>query len=118
MSNFFLTAAQPNPMSTYLMLGAMLVVMYFVMFMPQRKQQKKDAQMRANLDIGDEVLTQGGILGRVVSMKDETLVIETSSDRTKMRVLRSAIIQNTTPKEAPAPVKKEKESKDKGEVKD
>ncbi|MEG1774770.1 MAG: preprotein translocase subunit YajC, partial [Oscillospiraceae bacterium] len=82
------------------------------MFMPQKKQQKKDAQMRSNLDIGDEILTQGGILGRVVSMKEDTIVIETGSDRVKLRIVRGAVIQNTTPKEAPpAPAKKEKKEK-------
>lgn len=96
----FLTAA--NPISSYLMLGAMLVLMYVVMFLPQRKQQKRDAQMRASLDIGDEVLTQGGILGRVVSMKEDTIVIETGMDRVKIRIVRSAVIRNTTPKDAAA----------------
>ena len=97
MGNYLLQAA--NPMGSYIMMGAMLVVVYLVMFLPQRKQQKKDAQMRASLDIGNEVLTQGGILGRVVSLKDDTVVIETGSDRVKIRVLRSAIVANTTPKE-------------------
>ena len=86
-------------MGSYIMMGAMLVVVYLVMFLPQRKQQKKDAQMRASLDIGDEVLTQGGIIGRVVSVKDDTIVIETGSDRIKIRILRSAVVANTTPKE-------------------
>ncbi|MEA5134933.1 MAG: preprotein translocase subunit YajC [Candidatus Fimivivens sp.] len=97
MGNFMLQAA--NPMGSYIMMGAMLVVVYLVMFLPQRKQQKKDAQMRASLDIGNEVLTQGGIIGRVVSVKDDTIVIETGSDRVKIRILRSAVVANTTPKE-------------------
>ncbi|MDF3006042.1 MAG: preprotein translocase, YajC subunit [Oscillospiraceae bacterium] len=97
MGNFMLQAT--NPMGSYIMMGAMLVVVYLVMFLPQRKQQKKDAQMRASLDIGDEILTQGGIIGRVVSVKDDTIVIETGSDRVKIRILRSAVVANTTPKE-------------------
>ena len=88
-----------NPIGSYVMMGAMLVVVYLVMFLPQRKQQKKDAQMRSSLDIGNEVLTQGGIIGRVVSLKDDTLVIETGSDRVKLRLLRSAVVANTTPKD-------------------
>lgn len=97
MGNTLLQAA--NPMSSYLMLAAMLVVVYLVMFLPQRKQQKKEAAMRAALDVGDEVLTQGGIIGRVVSLKDDTIVIETGSDRVKIRILRNAVVANTTPKE-------------------
>jgi preprotein translocase subunit YajC len=86
--------------SSYIMMGAMLVVVYLVMFMPQRKQQKRVAQMRASLDIGDEILTQGGIIGRVVNLKEDTVVIETGSDRVKLRIVRSAIAQNITPKES------------------
>ncbi len=86
-------------MGSYIMMGAMLVVVYLVMFLPQRKRQKQEAQMRASLDIGNEVLTQGGIIGRVVSLKDDTIVIETGSDRVKIRILRSAVVANTTPKE-------------------
>ena len=97
MGNYMLQAT--NPIGSYVMMGAMLVVVYLVMFLPQRKQQKKDAQMRSSLDIGNEVLTQGGIIGRVVSLKDDTLVIETGSDRVKLRLLRSAVVANTTPKD-------------------
>lgn len=88
-----------NPMSSYILMAAMLVVVYLVMFLPQRKQQKKEAAMRAALDVGDEVLTTGGIIGRVVSVKDDTIVIETGSDRVKIRLLRNAIAANTTPKD-------------------
>ena len=47
--------------------------------------------MRNSLSVGDEITTIGGIIGRVVAIKDETLVIETSKERTKIRILRSAI---------------------------
>ena len=97
MSMQFLQAA--NPMSSYIMLAVMMVLIYVLMFLPQKKQQKKDAQMRSSLDIGDEVLTQGGIIGRVVSLKEDTIVIETGSDRGKSRILRKAVVANTTPKE-------------------
>ena len=90
---------QSSGMSSYVMLIVMMVAIYFIMFLPQRKQQKKDAAMRSSLDIGDEVLTQGGIIGRVVSLKEDTIVIETGSDRVKIRILRSAVVANTTPNE-------------------
>ena len=64
------------------------------------KQQKKEAAMRSALEIGDEILTQGGIIGRVVSLKDDTIVIETGSDRVKIRILRNAVAANTTPKDS------------------
>ena len=50
--------------------------------------------MRENLDIGDEVVTIGGIIGIVVSVKEDTVVIETGSDRSKIRILKSAVSQN------------------------
>lgn len=71
--------------------GLIILVFYFFMIRPQRKQEKKDSQMRDSLQVGDEVTTIGGIIGRVVSIKDETFTLETSRDRTKMRFLRSAI---------------------------
>ena len=75
----------------FLPLIFVFVIMYFLMIRPQKKQEQKDAQMRDNLQVGDEVTTIGGIIGRVVSIKDETFTLETSRDRTKIRFVRSAI---------------------------
>lgn len=72
-------------------LGGMLVVMYFVMIRPQRKQEKEQNNMRNNLAVGDEITTIGGIIGKIVSIKEETCVIETSHERTKIRILKSAV---------------------------
>ena len=72
-------------------LGFMFLIMYFLVIRPQKKQEKKEAQMRDNLQVGDEVTTIGGIIGRVVSIKGETFTLETSRDRTKIRFVRSAI---------------------------
>lgn len=69
----------------------MLVVMYFVMIRPNQKQEKEAKNMRENLQVGDEVTTIGGIIGKVVSIKDETFVLETSHDRTHIRFLKSAV---------------------------
>lgn len=67
------------------------VVMYFLMIRPQKKQQKKDQQMRNNLRVGDELTTIGGIKGRVLSVKEDTFVMETGNDRTKMQFEKWAI---------------------------
>ena len=74
-----------------LMLGGLLLVMYFVMIRPQKKQEKEQNDMRNNLAVGDEITTIGGIIGKIVSIKEETCVIETSHERTKMRILKSAV---------------------------
>ena len=76
---------------TILMLVAVVAIFYFLMYRPQKKQEKETANMRNNLQVGDEVTTIGGIIGKVVSIKDETVLLETSSERNKVRVLRSAI---------------------------
>ena len=67
------------------------VFFYFFMIRPQKKQEKEINEMRNNLSVGDEVTTIGGIIGKVVSIRDETVLIETSHDRTKIRLLKSAI---------------------------
>ena len=64
---------------------------YFFIIRPQKKQEKQMAEMMNNLAVGDEVTTIGGIIGRIVRIKDETCVIETSKDGTKIRILKSAI---------------------------
>ena len=78
-------------LSSLIMIGGLLVVFYFFRIRPQRKQEKKDAEMRDSLQVGDEVTTIGGIIGKVVSIKGETFVLETTKDKTKIRFLKGAI---------------------------
>ena len=78
-------------LSSLIMIGGLLVVFYFFMIRPQKKQEKKDAEMRDSLQVGDEVTTIGGIIGKVVSIKGETFVLETTKDKTKIRFLKGAI---------------------------
>ena len=73
------------------MIVVLFVVLYFFMIRPQKKQEKKDQEMRNALSVGDEVTTIGGIIGKVISIKDETFVLETTKDKTKIRFLRGAI---------------------------
>ena len=73
-----------------LIIGAMVVFM-FISSRKQKKQEKEIADMRNNLNVGDEITTIGGIIGKVVSVKEETCVIETSRDGTKIRILKSAV---------------------------
>jgi preprotein translocase subunit YajC len=61
------------------------------MIRPQKKQEKKDNEMRNSLAVGDEVTTIGGIIGKVVSIKGETFVLETTKDKTKIRFLKGAV---------------------------
>ena len=86
--------AEASTLSSFipmLVLVLIFVIMYFVMIRPQKKQEKETADMRNNLEVGDEITTIGGIIGKVVSIKEETLVLETSHDRTHIRILKSAV---------------------------
>ena len=74
-----------------LMVVAIFVVFYFFMIRPQKKQEREQSAMRNNLTVGDEITTIGGIIGKVVSIKEETCVIESAHDRTKIRILKNAI---------------------------
>ena len=80
-----------EPLISIGMIVVLFVVLYFFMIRPQKKQEKKDAEMRDALQIGDEVTTIGGIIGKVVSIKGETFVLETTKDKTKIRFLKGAI---------------------------
>lgn len=92
-------ATTGSMLSNLILPVAMLAILYFIMFRPQQKRQKEEAKMRSAVEVGDDIVTIGGIVGTVVSIKEDTLVIETGSDRSKMRVMRWSIQQNTTPKE-------------------
>lgn len=86
-------------MGTVMMIIYIVVIfgaMYFLMIRPQRKKQKEEKKMRENLQVGDEIVTIGGIHGRVISLKEETMVIESLSDHSKMTIARWALQSNLT----------------------
>ena len=74
-----------------IMLVIMFVAMYFLTIRPQKKAEKEANDMRNNLEIGDEITTIGGIVGKIVSIKEETCVIETTKNGTKIRILKQAV---------------------------
>lgn len=91
--------------------AVIIAALYFFMIRPQSKKKKEEEAMRNSLEIGDEITTIGGIVGRVVSINDETdsLVIETGADRNKMRLKKWAISSIDT--EKPDKVKLDKSEK-------
>ena len=76
---------------TLIMVGLLFVFLYFFMIRPQKKQEKKDADMRNSLAVGDEVTTIGGIIGKVISIKEDTFVLETTREKTQIRFLKGAV---------------------------
>ncbi len=83
-------------LTTLLPIVLMVVIFYFLLIRPEKKRSKKMKDMLDNLQVADEIVTTGGIIGRVLSVKEDTVLIETGSDRTRLRVLRSSIAENRT----------------------
>ncbi len=98
-----------------IMLVAIGVIFYFFMIRPQKKQDREMAAMRNSLRVGDEITTIGGIIGKIVSIKDPTCIIETGRDGTRIRILKTAVKSVDVP--AAATVAKPEDSEEKPEEK-
>lgn len=85
-----------NGLASILMLVPMILIFYFFLIRPQKKKEKAEKLMRENLQVGDEILTIGGIYGRVISLKEDAMVIESKSDHSKLTIARWALQQNLT----------------------
>ena len=108
---------QTNGWQMAISLGIWVVVLiaaYFLFLFPQRKKQKQEEELRNNIEIGDDVTTIGGIVGRVIAVRDddETLIIETGSDKTRMRFKKWAISSVDTPIKQPKKDDKKKSETD------
>ena len=112
--NFLATTGAGNTVMTIGMIAVFIGVFYFFGIRPQKKQEKEAADMRNSLMVGDEVTTIGGIIGKIVSIKEETFVLETTRDHTRIRFLKTAIrsvdVRVAAPKAA-EPVVEEKPAK-------
>ena len=85
------TATTAEMLMSFLPMILIIVFMIVLIYLPQKRQDKKDAAMRNSLEIGDQVTTIGGVIGRVVAIKDDTFVLETGADRVKIRFTKTAI---------------------------
>lgn len=74
----------------------MFALLYFVAIRPQKKRDKELKEMQQSLQVGDEIVTGGGIVGIVVSVGDDTVVIETGGAKHKLRIKNWAITENVT----------------------
>lgn len=91
MKMFNFLSGGPNPALSLVMIVAMIALFYFFMWRPQKKQEKETKAMRDGLAVGDEITTIGGIIGKIVAIKEETVLIETGRDKVRIRILRNAI---------------------------
>ncbi len=90
------TSGSSNPLFLIVYLVFIVAVMYFILIRPQRKKTKEEKKMRENLQVGDDIVTIGGIYGKVISLKEDTIVIESKSDHSKITIARWALQQNLT----------------------
>jgi preprotein translocase subunit YajC len=84
-----------SPLSFWLMMGALFLVMYALIIHPQRKQQKEHQKMLGEVARGDQVVTNGGIHGRVTGITDDVLTIEIAQN-VKVKVNKTAIASRQT----------------------
>ena len=96
MLNILTGAAGAGGGSTIIMLVVMLGVFYFLLIRPENKRKKDAEQMRSALKNGDEVTTIGGIVGKVVNVKDDKFVIETGADQVRIEFAKWALSTNET----------------------
>ena len=98
-------------MSSIILMVVLILMFYFMMIRPQRKKDKEDREMRASLMVGDEIITIGGVVGRITKITDKTVVITTGADKTKIEFLKTAIasVGKSEAAKAEAAKKEEKE---------
>ena len=110
------TPTEPTLIPTLLMMGLMFVVFYFMLIRPENKRKKEAEQMRSSVKTGDKITTIGGIIGTVVSVKDEKFVMETGADQVRIELAKWAISTNETA-EAAAKEKAKKDQEAKAKAK-
>ena len=93
LSFVFLQAAGGGDYSFLIMMVAIFAIMYFFMIRPQNKKQKEIANFRKNLEVGQEVITAGGIYGKIKEIEDSTVVLEVASG-VKIKIDRNSIYAN------------------------
>ncbi len=71
--------------------AALFVIMYFMLIKPQKKKEKVRKEMQSSIKVGEEVVTIGGIMGKVINVKDDEITIETSVEKTQIKIYRYAI---------------------------
>ena len=85
------TTTTASLLTTLLPFIVLIVVFYFLLIRPENKKKKALNEMRDSLSVGDEVTTIGGIVGKVVHIKDDLVTIETGEDRVRIQFTRWAV---------------------------
>lgn len=96
------TAAGAGGFSSIFFLVIIFVVFYFFLIRPENKRKKKLTEMRNSLSVGDEIVTIGGIMGKVVQVTEDTLTFETGEDRVRIQTAKWAVSTNVREEKARA----------------
>ena len=110
MVQFLEAPTQPTSMMpSIIMMVVMVAVFYFLLIRPENKRKKEAEAMRGAVKVGDEITTIGGIIGKVVNVKDDKIVIETSADQVRLELAKWSISTNDTAAAAAKEAEKKKQ---------
>lgn len=84
-------ASGGSALLSLLPLALLVLVFYFIVYRPQKKQEKETADMRSSIELGDVIVTTGGIVAMVVKVTEDMLLVETSGSRTKIQIQKWAV---------------------------
>ncbi|HHW95250.1 MAG TPA: preprotein translocase subunit YajC [Mogibacterium sp.] len=96
-----------NPIGNIALLAGFILLIYFMMIRPQKKKEKADREMRSALQVGDEIMTIGGVIGKVIKITDKSIVVTTGTERNKIEFIKTAIASVNKGEKAQAATKKE-----------
>ena len=110
-----------SPVYSVVLMVVLILMIYFMMIRPQKKKEKADREMRSSLQVGDEIITVGGVVGKVTKITEKSVVINTGAEKTKIEFLKTAIASVSRgdagkaepKKEEKAPAEEKKPDRDK-----
>lgn len=97
MKSILLQFGLPPQANQFILLGGIMIVFYFFMIRPQQKKQKEQKKFRENLKAGDDIVTIGGLYGKVVQVNDDTIVVDVDRG-VKLTFSKDAVSQESTTK--------------------
>ena len=86
-----------SPVPSILLMVVFVAILYFMMIRPQRKRDKADQEMRSALQVGDEIVTIGGVVGKIEKITDKTVVISTTAAKNKIEFLKTSVASVSKP---------------------
>lgn len=96
-----------SSLSAFLPLLVVVVVCYLFMFLPESKRRKKYNNMLSSLKVNDQIVTKGGVIGKLINIQDENITIQTGPDRVKLKLTKNSIFSVLSEKKTEEVSKKE-----------